>query len=69
MYYLLAYNFFRFVVHPFLNNGFSLAIIHYSGYVEREIDKLNNCVMGADKYGAPSFRNLPASPSISVGWI
>ena len=49
---------------PFLYNGFNLAILHFSGKVDKEIDKLHNWVMGADRYGAPSFMNLPVSPSI-----
>ena len=52
------------VADPFLNNGFSLAILHFSGNVDKEIDKLHNCVMGNNKYGAPSFKNLSVSPSL-----
>ena len=36
--------------------GFNLAILHLSGNVDKEIDKLQNCVRGGGKYGAPSFR-------------
>ena len=32
----------------------------------RDIDKVHNWVVGDVKYGAPSFKSLPASPSISV---
>ena len=57
-------NIFASAVDHFLNNGFSLANLHFTGNFDKEIDKLHNCVMGNDKYSAPSLRNLPVSPSI-----
>ena len=52
------------VVDPFLYSGFNFAILHFSGNVDNEIERLHSWVIGDDNKGAPSFRNLPASPSI-----
>ena len=62
----MAYIFFGSIVDPFLNNGFSLGFLHFSGNVDKEMISYTIVwwkMMENDKYGA-HFRNLPVSPSI-----
>ena len=52
------------VLEPFLKSGFNFAILHASGNLPEEIDRLHSCVVGMANIEAPFFRKIPERSSI-----
>ena len=52
------------VLVPFVKSGFNFAILQASGNVPKEINRLNNWVIGVVNNFAKSFRNIPKRSSI-----
>ena len=46
------------VLEPFLKSGFNFAILHASGNLPEEPDRLYSCVIGVANNEAPSFRKI-----------
>ena len=57
------------VLEPFLKSGFNFAILHASGNLPEETDRLHSCVIGVANNEAPPFRKIPERSSMPAALL